>query len=164
MHTCALILILVALLTGPRPAAASEVELIGHFSNIIVSEGEDPHQVDGFAVHLYRNGTTVFGMLAAANGSLEPSSGRLYDIDFNPVTKKLRFKAKYSMGWESNKATAPEGRASRDQLNFSGTVMKNRLVGTIMLKDGYSPEKQGMVQNISMKRMAYLTLLMVLLY
>jgi hypothetical protein len=143
------LILLLAVLAGNCSASPDQVELVGHFSNITVTNDDDPHQVDGYSVHLYRTGTTLFGNLAAATGSLEPAQGRLFDIVFDPATKKLQFKAKYSSGSEPNGATA---RDSRELLIFSGIVQRHRLVGKIILKDGYRLEKRGTVEHVSMKR------------
>lgn len=149
------LLLLLTLWCSPACWAAPEpVELVGHFSSIRVSDGEDPHQIDGFAVHLYRSGSMLFGNLSAATGSLEPAQGRLFDIEFQPSTKRLHFKVKYSGGSESNKETGPLGRDSRELFIFTGVLKQNHLIGKGVVKDGYSPEKPGVVQQVSMKRMA----------
>jgi hypothetical protein len=154
MRICFFILIASLMFSDCPAAPPAQVELVGHFSNIRVSGGEDPHQIDGYAVHLYRRGPMLFGNLSAATGALEPAQGRLFDIEFQPSTKRLHFKVKYSGGSEFNKETGPLGRDSRELLIFTGVLKQKHLIGKIVVKDGYSPEKPGLVQQVSMKKMS----------
>jgi hypothetical protein len=133
-------------------ADAEKIVLIGHFSNQKVSGGEDPHIVSGYTVRLFQADNKLFGEIAVATGSGEPVPGRLYDIEFDPPTKKLRFKAKYSEGREFSKQIGPGGRKSRDLLIFSGRLARNSLAGTVVLKDGYNLQEAGKKSYAVMKR------------
>jgi hypothetical protein len=133
-------------------AAPDNVVLIGHFSNMQATEDDDPHIVAGYSVHLYRHGKTLFGNLAVATGSLEPAQGRLFDIEFDPSTKKLRFKAKYVTGWQGSKKTGPAGREARELLTFAGKLTNKTLAGRIVVKDGYALNEAGTKIFASMKR------------
>ena len=113
---------------------------------------DDPHSVAGYSVHLYRQGKTLFGSLAVATGSSEPAQGRLFDIEFDPSTKKLRFKAKYVTGWESSKEAGPAGREARELMTFAGKLTSKALAGRIVLKDGYALNQAGTKIYASMKR------------
>lgn len=126
--------------------------LIGHYSNQKVSAGEDPHILSGYWVSLYRVNNNLFGDIGVATGAGEAVPGRLYEIEFDPGTKKLRFKAKYSEGYEYSKQIGPGGRKSRNLLIFSGKLAPSSLAGTVVLKDGYSVEDAGKKSYVVMKR------------
>lgn len=138
--------------SGNARAGKEKVLLIGHFSNIVATADEDPHIVSGFEVNLYQKDRTLFGDLEIGIGSAEAASGRLYDIEFDPLTKQLNFKAKYSSGWESSSQIGPEGRASRVLMIFSGKMTNKSLAGTIYLKDGYNLNAAGTTTRAVMKR------------
>ena len=145
------ILFFISLATQGR-AATNEVVLIGHFSNMVATQDDDPHIVDGYSVHLYRAGETYFGNLAVATGALEPAQGRLHDIRFDARTKKLRFKSRYVTGWTVDKRSGPSGRESRQLLTFSGKVTRNGLLGLVVLNDGYASNEAGERSFETMKR------------
>ncbi len=138
--------------TGTCSAELGAVALLGHFSNQKISQDADPHFLSGYKVSLYQIDRTVFGNIAIAVGSPEPVKGRLYDIKFDPTTKGLSFKAKYSEGREYNKQTAAEGRESRVLLAFSGKITPKGLAGTVILQDGYSLDQAGKKTFAAMKR------------
>jgi hypothetical protein len=139
-------------LAGNSDAAQGEVVLIGHYSNMKSTGDVDPHTVSGYAVSLFRQDETLFGSVSAATGALESAGGRIFDIEFNPTTRQLRFKAKYSSGWEYSKQIGPEGRRARDFLIFSGTLTGKKLAGKMVLKDGYQLTDAGNATYESMKR------------
>lgn len=139
-------------LAGESRAATDDVVLLGHFSNQKITRDADPHYISGYSVSLYQSGQTYFGKIGVAVGSPEPVPGRLYDIKFDPASKKLNFKVKYSDGNVASKETGPAGRESRVQLTFSGKLTRKSLAGTVVLKDGYSPEKAGIKTYEVMKR------------
>jgi hypothetical protein len=136
-------ILLAFFVTGKVTAAPGEIVLIGHFSNIKASVDEDPHIESGYAVSLYKQDETLFGKLEVGIGSTEAASGRLYDIEFNPALRRLRFKAKYSSGWEANKMIGSEGRESRKLMIFSGKISSKSLAGDVILKDGYTQNDAG---------------------
>lgn len=147
-----LLLLCIFFLTGTGRAAPGDVHLIGNFSNQKVTHDADPHFISGYSVSLYRRGQMLFGDIGVAVGSPEPVSGRLYDIEFDPASKKLSFKAKYSDGREFSKETGREGRDSRVVLTFTGKVSRKSLAGVIVLQDGYNLEKAGTRSFEVMKR------------
>jgi hypothetical protein len=134
-------------------AVPSDVVLIGHFSNIQATDDDDPHIVAGYSVHLYRQDNEFFGNVAVATGSLEPAQGRLYGIVFDPLTKKLRFKAKFVAGWAYDKRSGPEGRESRQLMTFSGRLTPKALTGRVVLNDGYDQKEVNEKSFVSMKRL-----------
>jgi hypothetical protein len=139
-------------LAGACLGGTGDVVLIGHFSNQKVTHDADPHFLSGYGVSLYQSDDSFFGDIGVATGSPEPASGRLYDITYDPKTKKLEFKAKYSGGRRYNKLTGPGGRESRVLLIFSGTITGKALIGTMVVKDGYSPNDLGESIRVVMKR------------
>jgi hypothetical protein len=146
------VILLTLFVAGSATATPGEIVLIGHFSNIKASADEDPHIESGYAVSLYKQDKTLFGKLEVGIGSTEAASGRLYDIEFNPALRRLRFKAKYSEGWEANKAIGPEGRESRKLMIFSGKLTNKILAGEVILKDGYTQSDAGKKTYELMKR------------
>lgn len=132
--------------------ASDDVVLLGHFSNQKVTQDADPHFISGYSVSLYQSDQIFFGDIGVAVGSSEPVSGQLYDIEFDPGTKKLSFKVKYSDGREFPKEMGREGRDSRVLLTFAGKLSRKALAGTVVLQDGYSLEKPGTRTYEIMKR------------
>ena len=147
-----LALLFVFSLAGKCGAAPEDVILLGHFSNQKVTHDADPHFISGYSVSLYRIDQNFFGDIGVAVGSAEPAGGQLYDIEFDPVSKKLSFKAKYSGGREFPKGLGPDGRNSRALLTFTGKLSRKSLAGTVVLQDGYSLEKAGAKSYEVMKR------------
>jgi hypothetical protein len=133
-------------------ADAGKILLIGHFSNQKVSDGEDPHILSGYSVSLFQLDEVLFGKIGVATGSGEAVPGRLYDIEFDRATKKIRFKAKYSEGYEYSKQIGPGGRPSRKLLIFSGRLAPNSLAGMVILKDGYNLDDAGKKLYVVMKK------------
>lgn len=127
--------------------------LIGQFSNQKATHDADPHIVSGYWVSLYQRDRTLFGNVGVATGSLEPVNGRLFDIQFDPVTKRLCFKAKYSTGHESGKGIQPGGREARELMTFSGTLTRRGLTGTMVRRDGYDTDEAERKTRESLKRM-----------
>jgi hypothetical protein len=130
--------------------AAEKVVLIGHFSSLRATEDEDPHTVEGYAVHLYRSGSIVFGNLSLATGALETAQGRLSDITFDAASGKLAFKAKPATGRGGGREAGPQGRALRDLYIFTGRITPRRLAGLITHEDGYALEKAGEKSSVSL--------------
>jgi hypothetical protein len=147
-----LALVLVFSNAGNCSAGQGAINLIGHFSNIVATADEDPHIVSGFGVKLYQKDKTLFGNVEIGIGSAEAASGRLYDIEFDPLTNQLNFKAKYSSGWEISRQIGPEGRASHVLMIFSGKMTNKSLAGTIVLKDGCNLNAPGTKTHAVMKR------------
>jgi len=146
-------LFIVFMIQGGSATAKEAVILLGHFSNMKTSAGEDPHLVSGYSVSLYWQEGTLFGSIAVAVGSLEAVQGRLYDIKFNPANKKFCFKAKYVRGWTYDKHSGPDGREAREVITFAGTLTTTTLAGTIAVKDGYQAVVPAQKMWASMKKL-----------
>jgi len=124
-----------------KPQAASipagPVALIGSYFSIEYSDTEEPHAKSGYSLDLYKQGNVVFGEIAVANGSLEPSQASIYDAVYNEEQKTISFKAKYSDGSEF---VGDKERESRVLLTFSGKIGKDQIEGTVTKLDGYTHE------------------------
>ena len=138
MRALFLILILITL-SSEGKAKADQVALIGSFSNLVATEDADPHIVEGYSIRVYSQGTLLFGSMAVATGSLEPAQGRLYDIKYDPSTKKLAFKSKLTTGMVDGPGLGPDGRPAHDLFVFNGRINGKRLQGIMVHKDGYAP-------------------------
>ncbi len=124
---------------APANAETTAPSLVGHYSNQIWDDGEDPHALSGYYVSLYKQGSTVFGDIGIAIGSSEPERATLYDISVNEKRGMITFKAKYSRGIEHYKGLPPEGRDAKRILIFSGKLNARRLQGEFIEQDGYPP-------------------------
>lgn len=132
--------------------AADKVQLIGHYSSMVMSHSEDPHYESGYDLDLYRQGARVFGSIAVANGSIELPSARLRDVVFDAATKRLSFTATYSDGWESIPGARSRDRKTRKVLTFSGTATPRAVVGQLAIRDGYCANCKPGTQRVSIKR------------
>lgn len=128
-------------MTGLAQAETSARTLVGNYSNMVWSDGEDPHAVSGYEVRLYKNGTVITGDMGIAIGSPEPEHSELYDISFNEEDKKISFKVNYSRGIEIRKGLPPGGRDAKTILTFSGKLNPRQLKGEITQQEGYPPFK-----------------------
>ncbi len=133
-------------------AAEPSPLLVGHFSNLKISSGHDPHFVSGYRVSIYKSGSHYFGDVDVGVGAPEPTKGVLYDIKLAQATKKLSFKAKFSPGVEFRKGIGSGGREARALLVFSGKVDDRSLSGTMASVDGYKPLGAATRVSIVMKR------------
>lgn len=121
----------------PASAPASAVTLLGSYFSIEYSDSEEPHALSGYSLDLYKQGKIVFGDIAVANGSLEPSQASIYDVVYNEEQKTISFKAKYSDGTEYEKDVEREARVL---LTFTGKIEKDQIKGTVTKLDGYTHE------------------------
>ena len=133
-------------------AAPPEVVLIGHYSNLKISQSYDPHYLSGYGLDLYRKGSVVFGNIHIGIGSPEPAHATLYDVTFDASEKSISFKAKYSSGWQYSKETSAAGRESRVLLTFSGRLTPNSVRGKFNIKDGYKLSAPGTNISVVMKK------------
>ncbi|WP_139232662.1 hypothetical protein [Duganella sp. CF458] len=131
-----------ALLFGalaPANAETTVATLVGHYSNQVWSDGDDPHALSGYFVSLYKQDGTLFGNIGIAIGSAEPAQAKVYDITLNEKDGKISFKADYSRGIEHRKGLPPEGRDAKRILTFSGKLKPRGLQGEFIEQDGYAP-------------------------
>ena len=131
-----LMAVLLGALQLPALAGPPDVALIGHYSSMVTSGGEEPHFISGYDLDLYSRKHRAFGTIAVATGSPEPVGADLKDVVFDEATKQLRFDAVYSGEREYSKRTGPDGREIRTLLHFAGTVGPGAVTGVMTLKDG----------------------------
>lgn len=138
----------------PAPAQSGKIVLLGHFDNMVSSDGEDPHLVSGYRLDLYRQGQAVFGNIAVATGSGEPVQAPLREVRYDEQKRTLAFEAKYSDGTEYNQDSGADGRESRVVLRFSGTLTANALQGQFQRIDAWHPKDEGEItrQNIAREK------------
>ena len=132
--------------------ARDKVELVGHYTNMVVSDGEDPHFESGYNLSLYRKTGAAFGTLAVAIGTEEPVTAKLQGVTYDIATKKLTFQAAYSEGIEFSKNTGPNGREGRTLLNFSGTVTPAGIAGQVTTRDGHCDTCKPKIRKVSLKK------------
>lgn len=135
-------------------AAAPEVLLIGHYSNMVQSGSEAPHFVSGYDVDLYAKKHRAFGTIAVAIGSEEPAVADLKNVVFDEATKQLSFDAAYSDGRDYSKGTGPDGRESRKVLHFAGSVAVKRVAGVVTIRDADCGGCKQVTKKVALKRSA----------
>lgn len=99
-------------------AAAPEVVLIGHYSNMVQSGSEEPHFVSGYNVDLYCEEASRVRDDCGGHRLGRSGRGGLKNVAFDEATKQLSFDAAYSDGRDYGKGTGPDGRASRKVLHL----------------------------------------------
>ena len=135
-------------------AAAPEVVLIGHYSNMVQSRSEEPHFVSGYNVDLYAKKHRAFGTIAVAIGSEDPAVADLKNVVFDDATKQLSFDAAYSDGRDYSKGTGPDGRESRKVLHFAGSVAVMRVAGVVTIRDPDCGGCKPVMKKVVLKRSA----------
>lgn len=133
-------------------AAAPEVVLIGHYSNMVQSGSEAPHFVSGYNVDLYAKKHRAFGTIAVAIGSEDPAVADLKNVTFDEATKQLSFDAAYSDGRDYGKGTGPDGRASRKVLHFAGSVAVRSMAGVVTIRDADCGGCKPVMKKVVLKR------------
>lgn len=139
----ALCLSLFLMLFAATAQAADDWRYIGHYSNLTWSQSADPHTKSGYSVSLYRIGNVTYGDIALANGSIEPARAFLHDIDYNPTTGAIRFKARHS---------ADEQGRNAETLEFIGKVEPTALVGIMHATDYDSDDLPKKRMRMRIKR------------
>lgn len=130
-------------------AEPNDVQLIGHYDNIMTSNSSDSHQL-GYGISLYlRTDGIVFGTFVYAPGMTEGINAVLYDIDVNDCGKTLKFKAKLSSGSEIHDGVYRE---TRELFVFEGVLLDQLISGKLIQKNGYEPMKIRKRILIKLKR------------
>lgn len=135
-------------------AAAPEVLLVGHYSNMVQSGSEAPHFVSGYDVDLYAKKHRAFGTIAVAIGSEEPAMAELKNVVFDEATRQLSFDAAYSDGRDYSKGTGPDGRESRKVLHFAGSVTVKSVAGVVKIRDADCGGCRQVTKKVELKRSA----------
>ena len=109
--------IAVAFAQAPRP-----ITFVGEFSNMRYTE----EHAYGYTVQLWREGTTVFGLLLASEGLAgDTPTGLLDDLKYDPRSGKLSFKANLTMGIDARQ------QPSHDLFEFDGTLSARAVSGVL---------------------------------
>ena len=141
-----------ALLMLPTAFTGQDIEppvsVIGYFSNMRFTE----EHAYGYSVELWRqSGDTLLGLFFSSEGLQgDTPTGLLEDVKFDMKTGKLSFRAKLSTGVVFSKEH--DSVPSRDVFEFSGTLGKDRLAGTLKRLDGLRPQDAPRIETIALTR------------
>ena len=144
--------------TGRRPVSfqtgsqtsAQRPRFLGEFSNVKYTE----EHAYGAAVELWGADSSVFGLFDFAEGLQgDTPTGLLDDVEFDPGSRRLSFKAKLSLGLHYC-ARHPKGVPSRDLFEFSGKLTQERLAGTLVRSDALHPEGKPDIRRIALAKTA----------
>jgi hypothetical protein len=170
MKTLRMILIaLLAVFTGSAFAvekSTSSFSYLGTWSNVVISQSEDPHAV-GFSVSLWQVDGNTVGILRHYMGTpFDVPVGELQEVSLDHDTGKISFAAKLTIG-SIFSGSDDKLEPSMDFYTFEGTVSSAKLAGTFTLKRLNStrlqktPKKVDVIllsdnyENIFWKKIAY---------
>jgi hypothetical protein len=122
---------------------------VGQFSNMTFTE----EHAYGVSVALWRQGSSVFGLLDDAEGLAgDTPTGVLENVKFDSSNGKISFSAKLTTGLHTcaqHKDPVP----SRDLFKFEGTLVKDRLEGTLTRFDAWHMEQKAQTDNVTLKKL-----------
>ena len=141
--------------------AASQVEVLGHFTNV-KHAGDDAF---GYSLRLWKEGTRVFGLLSVYTGApADPPVGLLEDVKLDPHTGQLSFSARLSTGLVHGQVPSGvevhSGVASRDRFTFTGVIKRGEVFGTLRQSDDLIPGARPQPKRIRLRRSQSLTQVM----
>lgn len=143
-------LMLFILLSVHPVQSDSAFESIGTWSNVVVSESEDPHAA-GFELQLWRHDNEILGYLSEFVGPLgDPPIGKLENIVFDESTGEISFFVRMSIGLihsGSDENWVP----SKDVYLFSGKMDANRISGNLEHKILNSEEQSSVIEELTLK-------------
>lgn len=128
-----------------EPKPESPVKVVGDFTNV-KSNGE--HQW-GYSVELWRQGDKIYGLISGSDSSRligDPPTGLLENVQFDPKTGRLSFRAKLTLGLFFG--VEP----SRDVYQFEGVLTKKKLLGSLLATNELCPDKCPEKKKISLPR------------
>lgn len=141
--------VLFAILIGWVQCAVAEespVIPVGEFSNMRATKSGHCY---GYSADFWRYDRTIVGFLYHSEGLCGDSpTGLLEDVNYEPKTGKLSFKAKVSMGCNFNekKKCVPV----IDLVEFNGKLAKTQLVGTMTWRE-IGKKKSLKKENVQLK-------------
>jgi hypothetical protein len=122
------------LLIACASAAKDGFEYLGEWSNVVVSQGEDPHAY-GYSLTLWKHNGQLVGFLSEYVGpTADAPIGPLQDLTFDSDSGKLSFSAKMTTGVTFS-AGHKDGAPSRTLYKFSGVLSKSEVMGTLVTED-----------------------------
>ena len=123
--------------------AESPVKPFGQFMKV---KGDGEH-CRGYDVELWTQDEKMYGVMSVHRGLCgDPPAGRLENVQFDPRTKKLSFKAKVSISLDYNDVP------SHDVLEFDGFLTPQRLYGTLTTTDQLCPDICKETKTIDLPR------------
>ena len=126
---------------------AAPVTAVGEFSNMKFTE----EHAYGYTVQLWQQGDHIFGFFESSEGlEGDTPTGVLDEVQYDPKSGSLSFKAKLTMGV----ALLEQGRQepSRDLFQFRGTLERTALVGTISRSDMLRPQAKPETSQVRLRR------------
>ena len=123
----------------PLPAAPKSeapVTVLGEFSN---RKGDGEHSW-GYTVALWKHEGRIIGMIFGTNGLMlsgDPPTGLLEDVQYDPKTGRMSFKAKLSVGKYG------DGSMSHDLYLFDGTLTPAKMKGVMTVREAAECEGCG---------------------
>jgi hypothetical protein len=109
-------------------------EYLGEWSNVVVSQSEDPH-ASGYALQLWKDDGKPVGFLSEYVGpTADPPIGPLQDVTFDPDSGKLSFAAKMTTGVTFSPGQK-EGAPSRTLYKFKGVLSEGEVRGSLEKED-----------------------------
>jgi hypothetical protein len=119
---------------GSGRQAAGAFEYSGAWSDVVVSQGDDPHAT-GHSLELWKDRGTLVGFLSEYVGPVaDPPIGLLQELKFDAATGALSFSARITLGVTFS-AKHKEGAPSRDLYVFRGTLRDAEVRGTLEKHD-----------------------------
>jgi hypothetical protein len=117
----------------PAPAGPAGFEYFGEWSNVVVSQSEDPH-ASGYSLQLWKNNGKLVGFLSEYVGPpADPPIGPLQDVTLDPDSGKLSFSAKLTTGVTFSPGHR-EG-APRTLYKFNGVLSESEVKGVFEKED-----------------------------
>ncbi len=143
-------LLLAALVTlvsaAPAQTAAGPVTVVGEFTNMRFTE----EHAYGYAVQIWRQADTLFGLFMASEGLQgDTPTGLLDDITFDPQTGALAFTTKLTIGIAFLGGTWVP---SRDLFEFRGTLQRLTLIGTLTRWDRLHPAAPPTIERVRLQK------------
>jgi hypothetical protein len=128
--------ILIAALLATACASPTEngFQYLGEWSNVVVSQGEDPH-ASGYSLQLWKHDGKPVGFLSEYVGpTADAPIGPLQDATLDSDSGKLSFNAKMTTGVTFSPGHK-EGAPSRTLYKFSGVLAKSEIRGVLEKED-----------------------------
>ena len=137
----------------PSETPAAKVEprviAIGDFSNR-KSDGE--HEW-GYSVELWKQEDKICGLIAGSSHSRlygDPPTGLLEDVQFDPKTGKMSFRAKLTLGLWSDRDH--RNLPSQDVYEFEGVLTAKKLKGNLLTSNELCDDKCPRREQIELRR------------
>jgi hypothetical protein len=125
----------------------NRIVAIGAFTNMKYDE----EHAYGYTAQLWREQDRIFGFFLSSQGLMgDTPTGLLEDVRFDSSSGKISFRARLTTGLFSNRQF--HNVPSRDIFRFTGFLKKGRLVGTLEITNGLTPEEAPRSERIRLNR------------